>query len=495
MKKNHVVKWILSNIFIMLVYGMFAYYSLSLLNKHPHYFWWIWTGLSAGFAVCVSLMFITLTHQREHALIQYDILTGLPNRPWLLSKITQAVAEANIRRRIIAVCFIDIDNFKQINDNFGHHIGDKLLKEIANIIHSKIKKRDLIARLSGDEFGLIIQDADNHLEEFLKNILDAVNQSIIIDDIRIIRSVSIGAALYPFSSENPEELIRLADIAMYRAKETGKNNFKIYNQHLHKITQRKLRIDHYLNQAIKNNEFYLLYQPQIDFITNKIVGIEALVYWYKSELGGRVFPAEFIPVAEDNGLIYPIGEWVLKRAAFDFKEFCDRCQLDYFTLSINVSMNQLRDERFYGLIQKTMDEMKIKPNRFTLEIAETALDSHLKKNIKMMHEFKKLNIQFALDNFGTGFFSIEFLRSLPLSILKIDKSLVHHIAKNEVIIHSILHLARALNIKTLAEGVETAEQYAFFKNHGCELGQGFYFAKPMPIRQLIQFVIKVSQPS
>lgn len=505
MKRHILFTKSLNSFFVALIYGLSIVLPLTL--AFVFYYFYAQSLFAVGFLTCclinIVLSIIVLNdridrHQSEtklKRLAHFDMLTGLPNRNTLLSLIVKSLEKARKKKEMVAICFIDIDNFKQINDHFGHHIGDEMLRMISTLIQSRLRKKDFMARLGGDEFGLILKNINSQteLENLLKEIIEFTNQSIRIRNLQLTKSISLGAVIYPLAGENPDELIRLADIAMYRAKELGKNNFQIYNQHVHKMVVRKQQLDNYMCNAIINNEFYLLYQPQIDITNNMIMGIEVLMYWHNPILGGRIFPNEFISIAEDNGLIYPLGEWVLKKATQDYNEFINRCRLNDIDLAVNISIKQLEDPNFLNLINQTLREENIKRENLILEIREASLMKNIEKTTHSMDEFKKAGIRFALDDFGSGFSSMEYLRKLPISVLKIDRSFIKNIddKKNALMILSTLQLANALEIKTIAKGVEKEQQLQFLKDNGCLYVQGFYFAKPMRIQQLIQFGLYV----
>ncbi len=474
------------------------------------YLWYAWSLLLSGMIFCVFINIILFiiygqknqiqkkVEEQTHTLnklAHFDLLTALPNRLSFLEKLAESVYEAKKHHNSIAVCFVDIDNFKQVNDNFGHPTGDELLKKLAKLIRTKLHANDFMARLGGDEFGIIINDvySKEHLENWLHGLIQFVNQPIQLNSFQVTRTISVGVALYPESSQIPDELLRIADIAMYRAKESGRNNFQIYNEEIHKLVHRRQQIDHYMFSAIENNEFYVLYQTQHDLQKNALVGIEALIYWDNDHLGGRVAPSEFISIAEENGLITQIGEWVFKKACEDFKLIQSEQTPDNLILSINLSVKQLEDRAFLKYANEIIKNLKIDKSTLFLEVTESALMKNLKKTVDVMQELKEDGFQFALDDFGTGYSSMEYLRNLPISVLKIDKSFIQDIfkdEKDEMIIRATIQLARGLNIKTIAEGVETPEQLHFLKAHGCDQGQGFYFSRPMTVEQLIKLYMK-----
>lgn len=441
------------------------------------------------------VVFTDITQRRQAAtdlekMAHYDSLTELPNRVSFLDTLTMAIARAERNNREMAVCFIDLDNFKQINDSMGHSVGDNVLKIIAKTLKPHIRKMDYFARLGGDEFALIIENIQStpDIISILDQCMNVVSVPFEINRVKINISMSIGVATYPDAGKTSEELIKNADIAMYRAKELGKNTYAFFDDEINKQVQRRHQLDRNLRNAIKNDEFDLAYQFHVDTLTLKPHGVEALLRWDNHFLGS-VSPAEFIPIAEGNGLINEIGEWVIHRACSDFKNVIEQYGDLNLILAINVSLQQLINQNFSNAIKKILSETNIPGECLLLEVTESALMKKPEASIKVMAAIDKLDIKFALDDFGVSYSSIQYLKNLPISLIKIDQSFVRDMLTNKnnaAIVNGTIQLSHALEIKTMAEGVETEEQFIKLKQMGCEYVQGYYFSHPMNMEGLIK---------
>ena len=424
-------------------------------------------------------------------LAHYDSLTNLPNRMSFLDMLSRTLARAQRTDATFAVCFIDIDDFKQVNDNLGHQIGDELLIKLPKLLLPIMRDTDYLSRLGGDEFGLIIENAENidTLHLLLRRYLQTINQPIILGKYEINISISIGIALYPHGGKTRDELIANADIAMYRAKELGKNTFAFFSNHMNKLVKRRHAIDTAMRHALEKNEFHLVYQPQIEIASNQLIGVEALLRWHNPKLG-NLAPDEFITLAEANGLIIDIGRWVLTEACKDLVTLKENNSLPHIKLAVNVSVREFEQQNYSQSIQKILAAQNIVPHDIFLEITESLLMENFEKIKNSMDTIKNLGAHFSLDDFGTGYSSMQYLKMLSLSILKIDKAFVRDITTDKddaMIVKATIQLAHGLGLKVIAEGVETKEQLIYLQQHECDQVQGYYFAKPMKLDALVNW--------
>lgn len=420
------------------------------------------------------------------SLAHYDILTGFPNRSRFIETLATLIQHTGSENLNIAVCFLDIDNFKLVNDNLGHSVGDIALQSISLTIASNIDDSDYFARLGGDEFGIILHDKTREkIHEIATRLLHAVARPIEIKNNILNMSISIGIATFPDGGMTADELIKNADIAMYHAKEAGKHTFALFNAQLSQTITRVHLIESEMNHAIARKEFSLAYQPQIEVSTGKICGLEILLRWNNKMLGS-IPPSEFIPIAERNRMIHPIGEWVLQKLAVECMQIKD-VYTDNLTFSINVSVLQLGNERFYQNLVDILHNTTLK-NKLILEITETAFMTNTDDVILRIKNIHKLGVYFSLDDFGIHYSSMRYLKNLPISELKIDYLFIKdvlHDKNDKAIVSTILQLSKTLDITAIAEGIETKAQYDVLKDMGCQYMQGFYFYKPMPLNDLI----------
>jgi diguanylate cyclase (GGDEF)-like protein/PAS domain S-box-containing protein len=424
-------------------------------------------------------------------LAHYDSLTNLPNRATFFNKLTETIQNftTNTGKHLLAVCFLDLDNFKQINDNLGHLIGDETLKKISAILITQLEEA-YIARLGGDEFALILENlrSTEEINELMHTLIANISKPIKIEQFEIYISVSIGIAIFPHGGKTSTDLIKNADIAMYHAKASGKRTFAFFDEAMTKTIKRLHQIEVRIRKALIKNELNIYYQFQIDNQTKKIVGVEALLRWHNVSLGGQVSPEEFIPIIEKNGLIHDIGEWILQKSFYDYMRI-GKLFSHEIKLSINVSVVQFKNHKFSEMLKKVINETRVSPALIYLEITESALMQNPKQTIKTMHVLKKIGINFALDDFGIDYSSMQYLKNLPISQLKIDASFVRDIVADEndtAIIKAIIQLARDLHISTVAEGVETKEQFLLLRKLNCNYSQGFYFYKAMSCEKILQ---------
>lgn len=437
------------------------------------------------------IMLSDITTQKDitsklERLAHFDILTGLPNRANFLEYLEKALHRAARQSEIIAVCFLDMDDFKYINDHWGHQLGDEVLKKIPEVLKPFQRDTDYLARLSGDEFGLILHDLSSAAmaAHIIKRYLGAFKDALCVEGNEIQVAFSAGIALFPTGGSTTKELIKNADIAMYRAKEKGKNTFALFNQEASEKIQRYHQINDAFLSAISNDEFYVLYQPQINAITKELYGVEALLRWKHPQLG-EILPEEFILIAENTGFIKQIGQWLLQQIAKDYQRLMS-VNTD-LKISINVSIKQLEDRQFELYIHDFIEE-NIRPETITIEVTETALMHSFKKISALMSRLGRLGIRFALDDFGMEYSSLNYLKNLNIDCIKIDKNFVRDMCENKVsraIVQAIIKLAHSLDVICVAEGVETESQYQYLVKNGCDYIQGYYFSKPITLEDLL----------
>lgn len=436
-------------------------------------------------------------------LAQHDALTGLANRTLFIERVKRAIARANRDESFCAIIFIDVDNFKSVNDTLGHEAGDKLLTILAQRIQSSLRDKDLVGRLGGDEFSVLIEGVPKQttLVKIAQQLLETVQDPVIIYNKTIHTSISVGIASYPSStsstsqtstnqtssnqtsSEIASRLIKCADLAMYKAKQSGRNNYCFYSEDLQQLANEyaNLKID--LHNALVNNEFELYYQPQVLAANNQIAGVEALIRWHHPS-HGIISPDKFIPVAESSGLINAIGDWVIEHACRQLKRWLSQFSDSNpaLTMAINVSALQIRQPNLAEKICSVVEECQLPYGQIELEITESALIEDIDQCVLKLQSLSGQGIQMAIDDFGTGFSSFRHLQQMPLKTLKIDKTFIDQIcttSKNHTIVKAIIAMAHALHMIVVAEGIESQEQAALLKKLGCDKLQGFYFSKPL----------------
>ncbi|SHH41252.1 sensor domain-containing protein [Tepidibacter thalassicus] len=411
-----------------------------------------------------------------------DSLTGLYNRAFFKEKLDWYLNEFSKDNKMLAVMFIDLDDFKKINDNLGHPTGDKLLKKIANQLKKQVGKNNLIARIGGDEFLILLPQIKSTQDSIktAQKIIDIFNKPYFIDNYELHISGSIGISLYPSHGTTSDILIKNADIAMYKAKNNGKNKFELFSDDLNEKVKEEFMLENHLRHALKRNEFIVYYQPIVDTNIPKIIGAEALLRWKHPKLG-FIPPNKFIPIAESKGFINPIGEWILKTASIQVKKWHDLGYNDIF-VSVNISVNQLKQKNFVSLVSKILKETGLKPEYLNLEITESIYMENIDYIIDVVKNLKNLKLNISIDDFGTGYSSLAQLKNLSISKLKIDRTFTKDInidLNNNNIVSAIIAMANNLNIKVIAEGVETKDQLEFFKNNNCNVIQGYLFSPPL----------------
>ena len=431
----------------------------------------------------------TILHYQAH----HDSLTGLPNRALFTTRLKQGIQRAQVQQQGLGLFFIDLDKFKEINDSLGHEIGDRVLKIVAEILKNSIRKEDTLARLAGDEFTIIMEDLTQlqDASRLAHDILNIFSEPIHVDDHVLYITCSIGISLYPKDADNEKDLLKYADTAMYIAKENGRNNLQFYNPEMTRFALAQMDMKTSLRQAIDNNEFLIHYQPQIDLSSNKIIGIEALVRW-QHITKGLLTPKKFISLAEETGMIIEIDLWMIRTAMKQVSLWLN-AGLSPGILALNISMKLLEDTNFIHNIQNSMKTYGLKPEWLELEITE----GHMMKNpieiISKLKQISDLGINISIDDFGTGYSSLSLLKRLPINRIKIDKSFIQDIPEDEediAIINSIVALAKSLNIKLIAEGIETLEQEQFLISRNCTSVQGYYYYHPLSAEELHTILLK-----
>ena len=462
------------------VLGAFAMYSQSvreptqeemrIVNRGSHF---------AGIAIERKQ-----TEDRIHFLATHDALTKLPVRALFKDRVNQAMVHAREKGEWAAVAFVDLDNFKLVNDSLGHGAGDELLRHVATRIVASVRPSDIVARIGGDEFSILLADlppSADGLIVTLQNLRRAIAEPIQIREHTIRITCSIGVANFPDDGGNAEMLLANADAAMYRAKDLGRDNFQFYTPELNAQTQTKLMLQEQLRGAIVGAQFHLEYQPQVDLRTSRIFAVEALVRWNHPTLG-LVSPGQFIPLAEEVGLIGQIGDWVLETACRQNQAWRD-AGLAPITMCVNVSAPQFAQSDWVERVIATLERSQLDPNKLELELTESLIMQDVGKAIATMHRLRALGIQFSIDDFGTGYSSLSALKNFPVSRLKIDKSFIHDIGaasnNDRAVAGAVISLGHKLNLRVIAEGVETAEQLTFLRENECDEMQGYYFSKPV----------------
>ncbi|SHJ06404.1 diguanylate cyclase (GGDEF) domain-containing protein [Malonomonas rubra DSM 5091] len=454
----------------------------------------IYTPISHG-AYLLGIFLLVAVYLREQAregkrakqqimqLAYYDTLSGLPNRSLFYDRLQQALALADRSHNRFALLFLDLDNFKAINDTYGHACGDQLLKAVANRLRGCLRMGDTLARLGGDEFIILLPDilGTNAVVTVADKILQQMQKEFQLDLTQLFTSASIGIAFYPENGKDAEELMKHADVAMYAAKEQGRSRYHLFSNEMHRRIVERHRIADELRVALQNEDFVLHYQPQVDIVSEKIVGAEALVRW-KHPQKGLIMPGNFIEIAEETGQIQQLGEWIFKTACKQLKIWLNQ-GLDDFKLAINLSAHRLEHSDFLSKVEKILLLNNINPQQIELELTESGMLRDTEKALELLNHLKLRGFALAMDDFGTGYSSLSYLKRYPFDQVKIDKSFIKGINQNNddtVLVKTILSMAQHLKLTVVAEGVETYEQLAYLRELGCDRAQGFYFSRPVP---------------
>ncbi|MBB3108611.1 diguanylate cyclase (GGDEF)-like protein/PAS domain S-box-containing protein [Paenibacillus phyllosphaerae] len=416
----------------------------------------------------------------------YDQLTGLANRNLFLEQASAHLAKVKGKIHHAAVLFIDLDRFKMINDTLGHHIGDGLLREFSWMLQTCLRKEDIVSRIAGDEFLVMLPDTTKEeAEQIAKSMILQASSPFLIDGHNLIVTPSIGVALYPEDGEDVDRLMKNADAAMYRTKELGKNSYSFYEPNLRTATSREMQLEQSLHRALEQDEFILHYQPRFDLKTGAIAGVEALIRWDSAE-HGLVSPQEFIPLAEETGMIVPIGERILRKACEQAKRWIDAGKPP-IRMAVNLSLLQFKQVHLVEQIASILEETGLPGRYLELEITESVASQNEKAVAERLREIKELGITVSIDDFGTGYSSLSYLRQYPLDVLKIDRSFIRNLVQSPddtAIVKAIIAMAHSLHLSVCAEGVETEEQLVFLRDHGCGEVQGFLLAKPKPAEEV-----------
>jgi len=423
-----------------------------------------------------------LEHQANH-----DALTGLANRNLLKDRLKQALALAHRYKRPFSLTFIDLDNFKLINDSLGHDIGDRLLKLAAGRLAACVQEGDTVARLGGDEFVLLVaeQEQEEGVYRAMQRVMASMSQPFVIDEREFKITCSAGIASFPRDGEEADTLLRNAETAMYRAKDLGRNNFQLYSSDMNSDLGERLTLETDLWKAVVRNELVLYYQPKVELKSGRVIGMEALLRW-NHPTRGMIPPEKFVPAAEASSLITEIGSWVIHEACANNKEWQD-ANLRALPIAVNISARQLHDNDLVETIRTALQTTNLRPEHLEIELTESAVMMHPDDAINTMARLRGMDVRIALDDFGTGYSSLSHLKRLPVTGLKIDQSFVRDLAfdpDDAAIVRAIVAVAHELMLGVTAEGVENAEQAAFLRTHGCNEAQGYYFARPVPASEM-----------
>ena len=463
------------------------------LTSGTRYFEARLSHLNAYKQVVVIIRDITEQHKaaesiRQHA--YFDSLTSLPNRFLSLDRLSQMLKEAQRSKEKVALLFLDLDDFKKVNDSLGHEVGDKLLKEVANKLTLALRKADTVGRLGGDEFIVLLRSltGDSDAIDIAENLLEIFREPFEIDGKELVLTLSIGIVTYTKNGDSASDLLRHADAAMYQSKLSGRNTYSFFTKEMSDVMLRRLEIEEQLNHALQREEFEVYYQPKFDVKSKKMIGAEALLRW-RNPLLGNVTPDEFIPIAEHTGMIVPIGKYVVKQSLAFLNNWNTTHQQTY-TIAVNLSPRQFRDKTLIGFIEQTLHDENIAPKSLEFEITEGVLmagNSYIDDALQNLHQ---LGVKLSMDDFGTGYSSLSYLRQYSFDVLKIDRSFISGITEKKEdldLVKATIAMAHSLDLSVVAEGVETHEQLFLLDGLGCDLVQGYYFSKPIPAENALDF--------
>jgi len=442
-------------------------------------------SIVGGFALIRDISERKRSEARLQQAVNYDALTGLPNRTLFLDRLAQAVARTFWRKRLVAVLLLNLNRFKLINDTLGHNVGDQLLKAVSERFVTCLRDGDTVARLGGDEFAIILDDiaVAQDVLIIVQKVLETCRKPFISEGRELFADPGVGISLYPNDGEDVETLLKNADAAMSRAKELGKG-YQFFSPEMNAKATKRLVLESSLRRALERQEMLLHYQPRVDLSTGRITGMEALVRWQHPDLG-LVPPAEFIPLAEESEVIIPLGGWVLRTACMQSKIW-KRDGFHLIPVAVNLSPRQLRHQDLVEVVERVMKETNTDPRHLELELTESFLLENIETTMGTLRQLQKMGIQIAIDDFGIGYSSLSYLKRFPINCLKIDRSFVTDIPAdpdNAAIVKAIITLAHSLNLKVIAEGVETMKQHEFLRSMGCHEMQGYLFSKPVPADQ------------
>jgi diguanylate cyclase (GGDEF)-like protein/PAS domain S-box-containing protein len=421
----------------------------------------------------------------------YDSLTGLPNRLLFRDRVVNSLQQARRNRVGLAVMYLDLDHFKLVNDGLGHSFGDSLLADVAMRLQSCLRASDTISRIGGDEFSILLPEVTSAeaVAGVARKILESLAKPFRLDGHDLFVTASVGIACYPSDGDDVETLLKCADAAMYRAKELGRNQSQLFTPSMNERYVRRLALEQHLHHALERDELTLYYQPIYDRARRRIVSVEALLRW-SDPTRGIVEPAEFIELAEDTGMIVPIGEWVLRTACKQLRDWHAR-GLGGLHMAVNISAVQLQHPGMVDLVRSALDDSGIEPHVLTLEITESAAMQNIDVTMKVLRELKEMGVAIAVDDFGTGQSSLIYLKQFPIDTVKIDKEFLRDVTSDETaaaIVSYIINLAHTLRLRVVAEGVEDEEQYTFLRHYNCDLMQGYLFSRAIPGPQVFDFL-------
>lgn len=427
-----------------------------------------------------------LDYQANH-----DSLTKLPNRILFMDRLEQSIKYAQRNKAYLAIIFLDLDNFKTINDTFGHSVGDKILIEASNRMHSKMRKSDTLARIGGDEFCIILNDIKNisDILEIVKNGIEIFQEPFVIENYRMDVTISVGVAIFPDNGEDASTLLKNADAAMYRAKQSGKNKYNFFDEEMTNKAVKKILLEVELKNAFENDELLVYYQPQINAKTNELIGIEALARW-NHPTEGIIFPEKFIPMAKDSAMIVQLDRIIMKKAVKQFSLWKED-GLHPGKLSMNITMQQINSEDFCDFFKELLAIKNISNKDLVLEITENEIMSNAQASIKTLEKLDQLDISIAIDDFGTGYSSLSYLKKLPIDKFKIDKSFVDGLPYNEEdvsLCKTMISLSKNLNVDIIAEGVENSKQRDFLLKNACQEMQGYLYSEAVETKQMTKII-------
>lgn len=476
--KGLIVRLVIPYIFVLILFiTMFAHADNS-------------KAAMIGSLICVCLIMLrqVLTRIENQAL--HDTLSGLPNRRLFEDRLASSLERAQKNQGKVAVLLLDLDRFKNVNDSLGHSFGDKLLMHVAVKLYEWVAQSDTICRLSGDEFAILLEGfaETHHLQETVEKLVQQFNRPFRLDQQELHFTASIGISVFPYDGQDPETLLRHAETAMFRVKKAGKNHYQFFDQTM--ADSSRFELEHALRKALEREEFLVYYQPRVSSQGNRIVGMEALLRWHRPN-HGIVSPGEFIPLAEETGLIIPIGEWVLRTACFQTKRWLDE-GLPPLRVAVNLSAMQFKQGDLVAMIERILSESQLEPQYLELEITESVAMQDVKTATEKLKLLEQMGVEISIDDFGTGYSSLRYLGQFPINTLKIDRSFVREITHNPnhvAIVTAITALGRSLQLKVLAEGVEQDDQLEVLRRIGCQEMQGYYYSPPLPAEQFAALLI------